>query len=155
MKTEGLHVIRTWRQVHQAGFLALIQHCYEFGVNYVTIYAFSMDNFKNSPGEVERLMELILEKIKNLLNEKNILDDYRIKINFMGNLDLLSIPIKLAAEKIMLLIVGNKKKVLYVLVPTKLSILFKNLGGKVGKSLTKNSKPNIINLVTLVTSQNK
>lgn len=56
MKIESLHVIRTGRQVHQVGFLALmfiLQHCYEFGLNYVTIYAFRMDNFKNNPDEVE------------------------------------------------------------------------------------------------------
>lgn len=38
------------------GFSALIAsllYCYEMGVKYITVYAFSIDNFKRDPSEVE------------------------------------------------------------------------------------------------------
>lgn len=40
---------------HKAGFSALmsmLQYCYELGIKYVTIYAFSIDNFRRKPEEV-------------------------------------------------------------------------------------------------------
>ncbi|XLS64584.1 hypothetical protein HN51_024558, partial [Arachis hypogaea] len=40
------------------------------GVKYVTVYAFSMDNFKKKPKEVQSLMELMREKIEELLQMK-------------------------------------------------------------------------------------
>ncbi|KAI4301116.1 hypothetical protein L6164_034430 [Bauhinia variegata] len=50
---------------HKDGFLALmsmLKFCYELGVRYVTIYAFSIDNFKRLPEEVQSLMDLMQEK---------------------------------------------------------------------------------------------
>lgn len=41
---------------HGVGFLALLsmlKYCYELGVKYVTIDAFSIDNFKRKPEEVQ------------------------------------------------------------------------------------------------------
>lgn len=58
----------------------------------------------------------MLEKMEDLLNGESILNRYGIKINFMGNLDLLSAPVKLAAEKIMVSTAGNKRAVLSVCV---------------------------------------
>ncbi|XWS60321.1 hypothetical protein CRYUN_Cryun07bG0026000 [Craigia yunnanensis] len=51
---------------HDAGFWALMfmfMYCYELGVKYVTAYAFSIDNFKRKPEEVQRLMDLMLQKV--------------------------------------------------------------------------------------------
>ncbi|TKY58230.1 Dehydrodolichyl diphosphate synthase 6 [Spatholobus suberectus] len=45
---------------HKAGFTALIsilRYCYELGVKFVTVYAFSIDNFRRKPEEVQSLME--------------------------------------------------------------------------------------------------
>src|ERR1044072_6761572 len=39
---------------HRAGFsalLSILRYCYELGVKYVTVYAFSIDNFKRKPQE--------------------------------------------------------------------------------------------------------
>ncbi|GJY60882.1 dehydrodolichyl diphosphate synthase 6-like protein [Tanacetum coccineum] len=40
---------------HKAGFLTLmsvLKYCYEVGVKYVTVYAFSLDNFNRRPDEI-------------------------------------------------------------------------------------------------------
>ncbi|GER55096.1 Tritrans,polycis-undecaprenyl-diphosphate synthase(geranylgeranyl-diphosphate specific) [Striga asiatica] len=60
---------------HREGFLslmALLMYCYQLGVRHITIYAFNINNFKRRPHEVERLMNLMLEKIESLLNEESI-----------------------------------------------------------------------------------
>nr|GEX14404.1 dehydrodolichyl diphosphate synthase 6-like [Tanacetum cinerariifolium] len=54
---------------HKAGFLALmsvLKYCYEVGVKYVTVYAFSLDNFNRRPDEVQYVMELMQEKIEGV-----------------------------------------------------------------------------------------
>ncbi|KAG9444084.1 hypothetical protein H6P81_015424 [Aristolochia fimbriata] len=104
---------------HQVGFLALmsvLQYCYELGVKYVTVYAFSVDNFKRNPDEVQLIMDLMLEKIEALLKQNTILTRYGIKINFFGNLDLLSSPVREAVEKIVAATCGNSEAVLCICV---------------------------------------
>ncbi|XP_068645799.1 dehydrodolichyl diphosphate synthase CPT3-like [Aristolochia californica] len=104
---------------HQVGFLALmsiLQYCYELGVKYVTIYAFSIDNFKRQPEEVQLVMDLMLEKIEGLLKEGSIVKEFGIKVNFFGNLGLLPSPVKIATEKVMAATAGNSKAVLSICV---------------------------------------
>ncbi|GAY34691.1 hypothetical protein CUMW_285970 [Citrus unshiu] len=55
---------------HNAGFLSLISllhYCGELGVMY---FVFSIDNFKRKPDQVQKLMDLLLEKINWLLKEE-------------------------------------------------------------------------------------
>lgn len=104
---------------HRAGYsslMSLLRYCYELGVKYVTVYAFSIDNFRRSPDEVKYLMDLMLEKIEGLLKQGNIINQYGIKVHFIGNLKLLSEPVRLAAEKAMKATANNKKAVLLVCV---------------------------------------
>ena len=44
------------------------------GVKYVTVYAFSMDNFKRRPDEVLSIMSLMQKKINELLKEEIIVN---------------------------------------------------------------------------------
>ncbi|OAY60983.1 dehydrodolichyl diphosphate synthase CPT3 [Manihot esculenta] len=102
---------------HRAGFLALIsllKYCYELGVKYVTIYAFSIDNFKRSPDEVKDLMDLLLEKIEELLSDESIVNQYGVRIYFIGNLMLLSEPVRIAAEKVMKATANNTNYTLLI-----------------------------------------
>ncbi|XP_015576325.1 dehydrodolichyl diphosphate synthase CPT3 [Ricinus communis] len=97
---------------HRAGFSALIsilKYCYELGVKYVTVYAFSIDNFKRRPDEVQDLMDLMLEKIEELLKEESIVNQYGIRVYFIGNLTLLNEPVRIAAEKVMRATANNTK----------------------------------------------
>ncbi|XP_077231971.1 dehydrodolichyl diphosphate synthase CPT3-like [Tasmannia lanceolata] len=104
---------------HKVGFLALmsiLQHCYELGVKYVTVYAFSIDNFNRKPEEVHSVMELMQEKIEGLLKEESIVNKYGIKVKFIGNLNLLDEPVRIAAEKAMSATAGNTRAVLSICV---------------------------------------
>nr|KJB42262.1 hypothetical protein B456_007G145600 [Gossypium raimondii] len=104
---------------HKIGFSALmsmLKYCYEFGVRYVTVYAFSIENFKRSPEEVQSLMDLMLEKIEEILKEQSIVNRYGVRVIFSGNLKLLSEPVRLAAERAMLATAKNSKAVLSICV---------------------------------------
>ncbi|KAL4377951.1 hypothetical protein GQ457_02G003800 [Hibiscus cannabinus] len=104
---------------HKVGYSALmsmLKYCYELGVRYVTIYAFSIDNFKRSPEEVQSLMDLMLDKIEELLREESIVNRYGIRVYFSGNLKLLNEPVRLAAERVMLATAKNSKAVLSICV---------------------------------------
>jgi hypothetical protein len=46
----------------------IIQWCLDLGVKVVSVYAFSIDNFKRPPDEVHDLMELATAKFEELMN---------------------------------------------------------------------------------------
>jgi len=50
-----------------------LQWCLDLGIPEVTVYAFSIENFKRSEEEVDALMELARQKFKRLLSEKLVL----------------------------------------------------------------------------------
>lgn len=104
---------------HRAGFSSLmwiLGYCYELGVKYVTIYAFSIDNFKRLPNEVQTLMDLMLEKIEELLKEESIVNQYGIRLCFIGNLKLLSDNVREAVERAMKVTAKNDRAVLLICV---------------------------------------
>ncbi|PON50011.1 Decaprenyl diphosphate synthase-like [Parasponia andersonii] len=104
---------------HKAGYsslMSMLAYCYELGVKYVTVYAFSIDNFKRRPEEVQYLMDLMLEKIEGLLEHESIVNQYGIRVYFIGNLKLLNEPVRLAAEKAMKATAKNNKATLLVCV---------------------------------------
>ncbi|XP_062102759.1 dehydrodolichyl diphosphate synthase 6-like [Humulus lupulus] len=97
---------------HKAGYSSLITmlgYCYELGVKYVTVYAFSIDNFKRSPEEVENLMDLFQEKFERFLEHESIVHRYGIRVYLIGNLKLLSEPVRVSAEKLMKATAKNNK----------------------------------------------
>ncbi|XP_020536021.1 dehydrodolichyl diphosphate synthase 6 isoform X2 [Jatropha curcas] len=72
---------------HKAGFSALmliLKYCYELGVKYVTVYAFSIDNFRRRPEEVKIVMDLMLEKIEGILKEESVVNQYGIRVYFLA-----------------------------------------------------------------------
>ena len=80
---------------HDAGILALVlicMYCYELGVKYVTAYAFSIDNFKRKSEEVQRLMDLMLQKLDLLTT--TIVNRFAVTVHFARNLELLSAYLK-------------------------------------------------------------
>ena len=80
-KTHGLPVY----EGHLAGYSALqevIEATFEAGVEFVSIYAFSTENWKRSEDEVQKLMGLILAHLKADLP---IFIDNSIKIKILGS----------------------------------------------------------------------
>ncbi|PWA55746.1 cis-prenyl transferase 2 [Artemisia annua] len=104
---------------HKAGFLTLmsiLKYCYEAGVKYVTVYAFSLDNFNRRPDEVQSVMDLMHEKIEGFLKELNMVNRYGIRVLFIGDLSRLSEPVRDAAQKAMEATAKNTRTYLLVCV---------------------------------------
>ncbi|KAK9511581.1 hypothetical protein O3M35_000211 [Rhynocoris fuscipes] len=87
---------------HSKGFDKLsetLQWCHDIGITEVTVYAFSIENFKRTKKEVDDLMRLTKEKFQRLLEESNKLMEYGLRIRVIGNRDYLPDDIvKIIAE---------------------------------------------------------
>ncbi|XP_062841681.1 dehydrodolichyl diphosphate synthase complex subunit DHDDS isoform X1 [Trichomycterus rosablanca] len=84
------HVER--QEGHTQGFDKLaetLRWCLNLGIHEVTVYAFSIENFKRSKEEVDGLMELAEEKFARLLSEHENLEKHGVCIRVLGDLTLL------------------------------------------------------------------
>ena len=62
---------------------ATVYACNDFGIKYLTVYAFSTENWNRKPEEVDFLMNLLGNTIKNELGE---LHENNVVISFLGDL---------------------------------------------------------------------
>ena len=63
--------------------------CYKSGVRVVTIYAFSIENFKRSKYEVDALMDIAKIKLAQLCQHGDLLDRYGACIRVLGQTGML------------------------------------------------------------------
>lgn len=56
--------------VRHLNIIQVLHWCDEIGIPEVTVYAFSIENFKRPPEEVDALLSIFQDKIKRLLDEK-------------------------------------------------------------------------------------
>ncbi len=79
---------------HQKGVESLkttVKACHEFGVKYLTVYAFSTENWRRTEEEVNFLMGLLAKTIKNELSE---LHANHVRIKFIGDITPLNVELK-------------------------------------------------------------
>ena len=75
---------------HKAGaeaFRKIANYCREIGVKYLTVYAFSTENWKRSEEEVSGIMKLLGAYLKEALQD---MEKNRVKFRFFGDLSRLS-----------------------------------------------------------------
>ncbi|ORY13082.1 Decaprenyl diphosphate synthase-like protein [Clohesyomyces aquaticus] len=105
---------------HNLGFEALariLEVCYKTGVKVVTIYAFSIENFKRSKYEVDALMDMAKLKLTQLSEHGALLDRYGASIRILGQRELVKPDVLEAIDKAVSLTAGNKKAILNVCFP--------------------------------------
>ncbi|MFL0195916.1 isoprenyl transferase [Clostridium sp. WILCCON 0269] len=71
---------------HKAGVEAIreiVKECSNLNIKYLTLYAFSTENWKRPKEEVSALMNLLVEYLKKEFKE---LDDNNVIINYIGNI---------------------------------------------------------------------
>ena len=61
--------------------------CNQFGIKYLTVYAFSTENWNRKPEEVNFLMDLLAQTINNELKE---MDENNVRLSFIGDTSVLS-----------------------------------------------------------------
>jgi tritrans,polycis-undecaprenyl-diphosphate synthase [geranylgeranyl-diphosphate specific] len=75
----------------------IMEWCRELGIGTLTVYAFSTENFKRSPEEVNALMNLFEQKFKELVDDERI-HKYGVRVNVLGRKELLPDRVRKAAE---------------------------------------------------------
>lgn len=106
-----MHQIETV-EGHNLGFEALariLEVCYKSGVEVVTVYAFSIENFKRSKYEVDALMDMAKVKLTQLAQHGDILDRYGASVRILGQKDLVRDDVAEAMEEAVALTAHNKK----------------------------------------------
>lgn len=83
---------------HVAGaktFKNIARYCNKIGLKYLTVYAFSTENWKRPEDEVNGIMNLLRDYLKDAENFK----DENIRVRFIGDLEPLADDIKALIEK--------------------------------------------------------
>jgi len=104
---------------HSSGFDTLydcLEWCLELGIEKVTVYAFSIENFKRSESEVQFLFKLALQKVALLLKEQELVNKYGICVRVLGDLQLLPQDVQDAFHDITEKSKSNTKAILNVCV---------------------------------------
>ncbi len=70
----------------------------ELGIKTLTVYAFSTENFKRSPEEVNALMNLFERKFRELVHDERV-HKYGMRVSVIGRKELLPENVKKAAEE--------------------------------------------------------
>ena len=75
---------------HAAGaevFRTIATYCKDIGIQYFTVYAFSTENWKRPPEEVEAIMKLLEKFLQEALSD---MEKHRVKVKFLGDISALS-----------------------------------------------------------------
>ena len=86
---------------HKAGAESvrrIVEACSEFGVRYLTLYAFSTENWRRPPREVAELMRLLERFLAERLED---LERHDIRLNAIGDLERLPLPVRRGLSRVM------------------------------------------------------
>lgn len=89
----------------------VVQNCAKIGLKYLTLYAFSTENWNRPKSEVNKLMRLLVSSLKK---EEKRLHKNEIKLNAIGNLSKLPVEVLDDLNKVMDKTKDNKHMVLTV-----------------------------------------
>ncbi|OJJ49450.1 hypothetical protein ASPZODRAFT_1485583 [Penicilliopsis zonata CBS 506.65] len=115
-RTHGIETV----EGHNLGFEALakiLEVCYKSGVKVVTIYAFSIENFKRSKFEVDALMDMAKVKLSQMAQHGDLLDRYGARVRVLGRLDMLKPDVLAAVNRAAELTSRNGDRVLNICFP--------------------------------------
>ena len=103
---------------HRRGYDKLeeaLRWCCELGVHGVTVYAFSIENFKRSEEEVGALMELTAEKLRAMSDEESTVQRRGVRVRVVGDLSRVSEPLRTEMRRVMRMTQGNTRHTLCLL----------------------------------------
>lgn len=97
---------------HRAGAQAVrraVEGCSDLGIKYLTLYAFSSENWKRPPDEVRCLMELLQEFLEQYRQD---FDKHEIRLNVIGNIQRLPALVRRRLENMIKNTAGYSRGVL-------------------------------------------
>ena len=77
----------------------LMDWCIDLDVKFITLYAFSTENFCRPPKEVEAIMKLIEEKLLSILGNQRIHEN-KVRVKAIGRIDLLPNSIQEVIQRV-------------------------------------------------------
>ncbi|KAJ2593128.1 cis-prenyltransferase [Coemansia sp. RSA 1797] len=86
---------------HISGFHNLtrvLDWCNALGITHVSVFAFAINNFTRSADEVEALMDLATNKLRELATKSELVKKHNVRICVVGNRSMLSEEVQRAAE---------------------------------------------------------
>eukprot|EP00475_Leptophrys_vorax_P039372 TRINITY_DN7107_c0_g1_i1.p1 TRINITY_DN7107_c0_g1~~TRINITY_DN7107_c0_g1_i1.p1 ORF type:complete len:283 (-),score=67.20 TRINITY_DN7107_c0_g1_i1:8-805(-) len=102
---------------HKLGYLKLqetLQWCLRLGVEVVTVYAFSIENFSRTQDEVDALMSLAEEKFDQIIREDEIVQKYGVSIRVLGDISRLPTSLQASIARAVQFSAHNDKSILNV-----------------------------------------
>ena len=102
---------------HELGYGKLeeaLRWCCELGVRGVTVYAFSIENFKRSSEEVDALMALCEEKLRAMCDEAHVVQRNGVRVRVVGDLSRVSPSLQAEMRRVMRMTQGNTRHTLNV-----------------------------------------
>lgn len=102
---------------HIQGFEKLaqtLQWCHDLGINQVTVYAFSIENYKRPKAEVDTLMNLARDKFRRLIGEADRFAEAGVRVKVLGNVSLLPQDLRDLIDEATRLTAANTKAVLNI-----------------------------------------
>ena len=89
----------------------IVEEALNLNIPYLTLYAFSVDNWSRPPNEIGTLMDLL---VKSLKSEFDKLIENNIRLNTIGNIDALPKPVKNEVIRVCEKTKNNNKMVLTI-----------------------------------------
>nr|KAJ3422699.1 hypothetical protein HK105_006873 [Polyrhizophydium stewartii] len=105
---------------HRLGFKRLeetLDWCMQLGIQVVTVYAFSIENFKRPKDEVDILMDLAERKFAEFATKSDLIEKHGISVRVVGNVDMLPERVYRAACKVTAETRQNTKAILNICCP--------------------------------------
>lgn len=102
---------------HKQGFDTLakvLSWCRELGVSQVTLYAFSVENFKRTADEVNSIMDLARQKCESILDELDQVNEAGVRVRVAGDLHMLPQDLRDKIDKIQKLTQMNDRAYLNI-----------------------------------------
>lgn len=91
--------------------------CYKVGVRVVTVYAFSIENFKRSKYEVEALMDMAKVKLTHLAQHGELLERYGARMQLLGQREMIRADVLEQMDKAIDMTRNNGRAILNICAP--------------------------------------
>ncbi|KAK0188030.1 dehydrodolichyl diphosphate synthetase [Armillaria mellea] len=107
-------------QGHAEGYIALrrvLEICLRLNIKCVSVYAFAIENFKRPKDEVEALMALSQEKLSELCEHGDLLEEYGVRLNVLGKRELLPGPVQAAIRRAENMTRAHNRSILNICMP--------------------------------------